>query len=649
MHPHHPSPDDPTRTAGVAAPPPDDEATVTVPSATSTGDSVLATVTASPATSTVESAEPTVTPSLVGPPGFQILRLIDEGGMGRVYLARDVALNRPVALKVLKPNGFDEASARDRFTREVRAMARIEHPNLVPVYQTGEFRGGPYFTMKYMTGGTLTVVGPRPLSPTHGATLLRDIARGVGRLHAAGILHRDLKPSNILLDADGVPHVADFGLVKWLDAGEHTLSGLRNGTPPYMSPEQVLGHSRRLTPASDVWALGVVGYELVAGRRPFQARDRDDLYDQIREAEPDLPQKFAPAVPDPLASILLRCLRKSPAARYADADALADDLDRFLAGRPVAASDTVTQTHPPAVRRRSVLLAGVGATVATAASAVAVWWPWSPGAAPDADPEGKAPTFAERVTADLKAGKTVTLVGATGGPEWHALCPPFGGELSVAAEWPAELKPVQRGKQAAVFLELFADPLPVPVRLEADIQRVGPGSSLTRFGLYVGRRPWATDEGEWHTACGVRQIPSFNGPDGKPTSEQYLLGVILDPPPAMAFPSDVTTTPFPVPRPPVAGPPVPGEWVPFAVTLTPAGIRGQVFGAPVGQKAVTARSVASQLRALNRTRLSLPKNTPQPAYPDFGAVADPLGPGLGIYVRAARIAVRNVRLVPVTA
>lgn len=583
----------------------------------------------------------TATP-IAGPSGFDIVRKLDEGGMGEVYLARDRAMNRLVALKVMKLNVFDAASARDRFAREVRAMARIEHSNLVPIYHSGEFRGVPYFTMRYLAGGTLAGVKPRPVSAERGADLLRQVARGVSELHAAGILHRDLKPSNILLDDAGVPHVADFGLVKWLDEDDQSVTGPRHGTPPYMSPEQTLGHSRRLVPACDVWALGVIGYELLTGRRPFVASDRDDLYDLIREAEPANPRVLAPALPEPLADILLRCLRKPPAERYAHGGALADDLDRFLAGEPLAAMPTVSYTapapppapppvEPPRPTRRRALLAGL-AVVGVAAGGGA-WW------------LRRAP-FADRALAALRGGKPVTLIGETGLPEWHRIVPANGGELTAERGDAAVLAATDVGRIPHAFLELFADPLPVPVRLEGELRWATPPESISRMGLYVGHRSWPTDAGEWQTACAVWQEPATPGKPGlqNPMPEGYRLGAVVAPPPSVPN-SFEGVAGRPAGRPATAPPPAAAEWVPFGVWLPPGegtGAGAAVFRGPVATaQPLTAKRYLALLRPPR-----LPAPAPPVSAPDFAAAPDPFGPGLGVYVRAARVAIRNVRLVP---
>jgi serine/threonine-protein kinase len=195
--------------------------------------------------------------------------------MGVVYRARDPALNRLVALKMILAGQFASEREVKRFRTEAEAAARLDHPNIVPIYEVGEQDGRPFYSMKFMEGGTLTkrlASSPAPLDHWHAATLLVKIARAVHHAHQRAILHRDLKPGNILLDARGEPHVSDFGLAKSLDNADGlTLSGATLGSPNYMSPEQAAGQSERLTTASDTYSLGALLYQLLTGRPPFEA------------------------------------------------------------------------------------------------------------------------------------------------------------------------------------------------------------------------------------------------------------------------------------------------------------------------------------------------------------------------------------------
>jgi tRNA A-37 threonylcarbamoyl transferase component Bud32 len=264
---------------------------------------------------------------------------IGDGGMGVVYRARDLLLNRTVALKMLRGELLSSAANVRRFCREAQAAARVRHPHLLPVIAVGLFQGQPSFTMPYLPGGTLARRLKEPWAPRQAAVLLEKVARGVAAAHAEGIVHRDLKPGNILFDDQGEPLVADFGLAKFFSEQEVeiTVPGQVMGTPAYMSPEQVAGASERIGPASDVWALGVILYTLLTGKRPFPGEHRDEVFEQIRQHTPARPRLLRREVPRELESVVLVCLDKDPARRYATAGELADDLGRWLRGEPVHA------------------------------------------------------------------------------------------------------------------------------------------------------------------------------------------------------------------------------------------------------------------------------------------------------------------------
>jgi hypothetical protein len=268
--------------------------------------------------------------------GHRILSEIGSGGMGRVFLAADEALGRQVAIKMLSERFASDAVLRARFMAEARAMARLNHPNIARIYSLGPAAEPPHFVMELLDGAPLNRAAS-PLTFQQRAALLLRVVLAVEFLHNHGILHRDLKPANIIVSADLEPKLLDFGLA--LDLSAHNrLSQIGEiaGTPEYLSPEQAAG-LQNLTPASDVFALGAILYELLAGRPPFQAATLPELLGQIREAEPVIPRRHAPAVPRDLQNICLKALEKDPAQRYASAREMADDLRRFLAGESVLA------------------------------------------------------------------------------------------------------------------------------------------------------------------------------------------------------------------------------------------------------------------------------------------------------------------------
>jgi tetratricopeptide (TPR) repeat protein len=271
-------------------------------------------------------------------PGYELLGELGRGGMGVVYRARQVRLDRIVALKMILAGGHASAAERQRFFLEAEAVARLQHPNIVQVYEVGEHQGLPYFSLEFCADGSLAQkLAGTPLPPAEAATLVQTLARAVDAAHQKDIVHRDLKPANILLTADGTPKVTDFGLAKRLDETGATASGAILGTPSYMAPEQAGGKSREVGPLADVYALGAVLYELLTGRPPFKAATPTETVLQVMSQEPVPPRQLQPSVPRDLQTVVLKCLEKEPRKRYPSARALADDLASFQAGLPVRA------------------------------------------------------------------------------------------------------------------------------------------------------------------------------------------------------------------------------------------------------------------------------------------------------------------------
>jgi WD40 repeat protein len=271
-------------------------------------------------------------------PDYQMLGEIGRGAVGVVYRARQLSCERVVAIKMLLPWQAD-AESLHRFRIEVRALAALQHPNIVQVYEAGQVQGLPYFTMEFVEGETLAErINGQPQPAPWAAGLVETLARAVHFAHQQGIIHRDLKPSNVFLTPAGEPRIGDFGLAL-LQRGDlrATRTGQIIGTPAFMAPEQANGQARVITTAADVYGLGALLYAACTGQAPFQGASREDVLILVRDREPLPPRQLQPNLPRDLATICLKCLRKEPEERYGSAEQLADDLHRFLTGQPIHA------------------------------------------------------------------------------------------------------------------------------------------------------------------------------------------------------------------------------------------------------------------------------------------------------------------------
>jgi eukaryotic-like serine/threonine-protein kinase len=270
-------------------------------------------------------------------PGYEVETVLGRGGMGVVFRARHVRLNRVVALKMALADAYAGPQERSRFQREAEAVAQLQHPHVVQIHDVGDSEGRPYFTMEYVDGGSLAErIRNAPQSACQAAELLETLANAVHAAHRHGIVHRDLKPANVLMTSDGTPKIGDFGLARHLD-GEASITpaGTALGTPSYMSPEQARGPSSTIGPAADIYALGAILYETLTGRPPFHAATAAETVLQVLSQEPVPPSRLNATVPRELETICLKCLHKQPQRRYPSAAALAEDLHRFQRGQPI--------------------------------------------------------------------------------------------------------------------------------------------------------------------------------------------------------------------------------------------------------------------------------------------------------------------------
>jgi WD40 repeat protein/tRNA A-37 threonylcarbamoyl transferase component Bud32 len=337
-----------------------------------------------PTKSGPDSAEPGPSATLGMLGDYELLEELGEGGMGRVYKARQQRLCRMVALKLIRAGAPASEADRLRFRTEADAAARLDHPNIVPVYEVGEQDGVPYIAARYVEGGPLSRHLERFRdNPRTAAELLAALARAVHHAHQRGVLHRDLKPGNILLEwrkkdaAAPVPHVTDFGLARLLDQDSAlTRTSDLVGTPSYMAPEQAAGGSATLTTATDVYGLGAILYALLTGRPPFAGPSALETLEQVKGCEPDTPRRLNAKVDRDLETICLTCLAKDPRRRYVSAEALGEDLENWLGHRPIAARPASARERLAKwIRRRpaAAAIAGLCAVIILAALAGSLW------------------------------------------------------------------------------------------------------------------------------------------------------------------------------------------------------------------------------------------------------------------------------------
>lgn len=437
-------------------------------------------------------------------PGYEVSRWLGGGGMGDLYLARHRDLDQIRVVKVMKVGLAPDSQRFVRFEREMRALARMKHPHIVPIYEAKLHEGQPYFVMPYIAEGSLDKhLDSFHHQPRAVAGLMEQVARGVAHAHDMGVLHRDLKPSNILLDQDGQALVSDFGIAKLLDTPSQneapstpswpgvalravlTAEGAQIGTLPYMSPEQIVGDRDRLDPRTDVWALGVILYQLLTGRLPFDAPSWEQQAQQIREQTPPTPHQLDSVVDSTLSAIVMRCLEKDSARRYQSASDVARDLAAWRAGQRVPG---VREAWGRWTKRqwRRLRIPIVGSALAVAAVAFLASQQESPGRVEPIDP---ADSFRRTVTPlldELKAGRPVRFAGK--GVAQPAGYLRFGAGKVIPVrdgEFPGSLSLDATGP---VLMELLPHVSLDRYQVEVELQQETSRASGTdcRVGVYLG-------------------------------------------------------------------------------------------------------------------------------------------------------------------
>jgi serine/threonine-protein kinase len=556
---------------------------------------------------------------------YDLLEKIGQGAMSIVFKARQRTLHRVVALKMLLAGRQADHEALTRFCIEGEAVARLHHPNVVEIYELGEHEGQLYLAMEFLEGGSLADrIAAGPLSEQEAAPLVLALARAIHAAHEAGILHRDLKPANVLLGADGTPKVADFGLAKLRDDphGANTHTDAILGTAAYMAPCQARGATREVSPATDVWALGVILYEALTGQTPFRGCSGMETLLLVRRAEPRPPRFLRPGLSRELEAVCLHCLQKDPRHRYASAAALADDLENWLQGRGTAARPLGRIGNAlRALRRHPRRLAGAAAILGGVVLALMAWL-WL-------DPERPR----RQSEAALGRGQTVVLVGDTGGPRWSRWR--SGQETSALHASPAG--PLTLHSLTEGLLELVPDPRLEHYWLRARVRHAQtPGA---RVGLYFAHRLYPTSVGDVHFfgALAFEGLPAAEPRRGPASAElqPHLLW-------SVGRGSDLSYRCGGLSLRPLPSPAGGDGWHDLAVEVSPEGVRGFCDGRDVGL--LPAAAFAGRAREMLRGQAG--NTAAATLVRELSLDFAPRG-SLGLYVDRGSASFCNVLLKPV--
>jgi serine/threonine-protein kinase len=567
---------------------------------------------------------------------YELLGRLGRGGVGVVYLARQLGLNRLVALKHLRAGSYAEPEERARFRTEGQALARLRHANVVQVYEVGEHDGQPYLAMELVEGGSLArKLAAGPLPQRDAAALVRELAGAVHAVHQRGVVHRDLKPGNVLLDADGTAKVSDFGLAKLLDAeAEHTHTGTVLGTASYMAPEQAEGRSRHAGPATDVWALGAILYECLTGRRPFQGASRAETLEQVRRRGLVPPRRWLRPLSRDLEAVCLKCLEKEPGRRYPSAEALADDLGRWLEGKPTQARPLGWPGRALRALRRHPWRGAAAALGLLATFGAGAGWALR-------DPDRPL----KQIEARLARGEAVTLLDETGRPQWSQWRE--GGQESQAALAPDGTFAVHSSASLAL-LELLREPRQPRFRLRAEVRHTG-SNEWGAVGLYFAHATFPSAGGPVHhfgalTYNDIRDekafweakfaniLPEKDAPPGN----QILIGPHL-----YALGGTLPEVTLPRLRDFFKPKGLGGDWRQLVVEVTPEGVEGFLDGKPVG-KLPASRWEEETQDAVASKRASDPNAS---WFQGLGPAYSP-GGGVGLYVYRGSASFRRVVVGP---
>jgi serine/threonine-protein kinase len=595
-----------------------------------------------PATTAPAGAGGPDVPDVPSIPGYRIGPRLGAGGMGVVYRAEQLSLNRAVALKLLRRAGGVAEEA--RFRREAEAAAQIAHEGVVRVHDLGVWQGVPYLCLELIEGGSLDrhlSKGPPP--PRRAAELVERLARAAHAAHSKGVIHRDLKPANVLMafaDVEAgeapwwerryVPKIADFGLAKWAGDSDFTLTGVVMGTPPYMAPEQAEGKAKRADARTDVYALGAILYEALVGKPPFSGEKRKVL-DQVLRDPPMPPRRRRREVPADLEAVCLKCLEKPPARRYASAEELADDLARFLRGEPTRARPRRWHQKAAAWVLGRPVLAGLACLAALTCLAL-------PYVTRRLDPERPRKDVEDR----LARGQTYELVGAGGLPG------PFRWILGEGAAPRADVEEgcITVETFELGLLEVVADPKCDRYRLLVEMRHdEGPGFSSV--GLYFAHREvrgQGARQGRFFALhFADRGTAARQEHDG---AKQPLSRVKLE---CFCFAESPGTVPL-SPRAMVGSQPFspalpvtgPGPWRTLAVEVRPEGVKA-LWSPEGGALEEVTSATAQELEDYVAMRK---RNQPRLADVPTGFLTRS---GLGLYVRGGRLSFRRVKLEPLPA